>query len=107
MLSVRYFWTPSLPLAPNEGRNWCHLRLRDFDFETYRDFFRLQDQKTSGAMAPVAPPSSAPLIICNSWKSVVGNILKTKIQILSQSVRWCMILNCRLDKERRLGGGKA
>ena len=51
-------------MAPNEGRNnWCHSRLRDFDFETFRDFFRLRDQKTSGAMAPVAPPSSAPLII--------------------------------------------
>ena len=32
-------------------------------FETFRDFFRLRDQKTSGAMAPVAPPSSAPLVI--------------------------------------------
>ena len=51
-------------LAPNEGRNnWCHSRLRDFDFETFRDFFILRDQKTSGAMAPMAPPSSAPLII--------------------------------------------
>ena len=29
----------------------------------FRDFFRLRDQKTSGAMAPVAPPSSAPLYI--------------------------------------------
>ena len=34
------------------------LSLRDFDFETFRDFFRLRDQKTSGAMAP---PSLAPL----------------------------------------------
>ena len=51
-------------MAPNEGRNnWCHSRLRDFDFETFRDFFILWDQKTSGAMAPVAPPSSAPLNI--------------------------------------------
>ena len=26
-------------LAPNEGRNnWCHLRLQDFDFETFLDF---------------------------------------------------------------------
>ena len=32
-------------------------------FETFPDFFRLRDQKTSGAMAPVAPPSSAPLRI--------------------------------------------
>ena len=39
-------------MAPNEGRNnWCHFELRDFDFETFRDFFRLQDQKTSGAKA--------------------------------------------------------
>ena len=38
-------------------------RLWDFDFETFLDFFRLRDQKTSGAMAPVAPPSSAPLIM--------------------------------------------
>ena len=54
-------------LAPNEGRNnWCHSKLRDFDFETFRDFFILRDQKTSGAMAPVAPPSSAPLVICES-----------------------------------------
>ena len=34
------------------------------DYETFRDFFKLRDQKTSGAMAPVAPPSSAPLGIC-------------------------------------------
>ena len=39
------------------------LRLQDFDFKTFRDFFRLRDQKTSGAMAPVAPPSLAPLMI--------------------------------------------
>ena len=39
-------------VAPNEGRNnWCHFELRDFDFETFRDFFRLRDQKTSGAKA--------------------------------------------------------
>ena len=39
-------------VAPNEGRNnWCHFLLRDFDFETFRDFFRLRDQKTSGAKA--------------------------------------------------------
>ena len=51
-------------MAPNDGRNnWCHSRVRDFDFKTFRDFFKLRDQKTSGAMAPVAPPSSAPLMI--------------------------------------------
>ena len=34
------FFKKIYPLAPNEGRNnWCHLRLRDFDFETFRDFF--------------------------------------------------------------------
>ena len=42
-------------LAPNEGRNnWCHFEQRDFDFEifeTFLDFFRLRDQKTSGAKA--------------------------------------------------------
>ena len=55
---------PLLALAPNKGRNnWCHSRLRDFDLETFRDFFILRDQKTSGAMPPVAPPSSAPLNI--------------------------------------------
>ena len=54
----------TLASAPNEGRNnWCLSRLRDFDFETFRDFFILRDQKTSGAMAPVVPPSSAPLLI--------------------------------------------
>ena len=43
-----------LPSAPNEGRNnWCHLRLRDFDFETFRDFFRLQDQKSGSTSALV------------------------------------------------------
>ena len=37
--------------APNEGRNnWCHL---NFDFETFRDFFRLRDQKTGSASALV------------------------------------------------------
>ena len=51
-------------MAPNDSRiNWCHFELQDFDFETFRDFFRLRDQKTSGAMAPVAPPSLAPLMI--------------------------------------------
>ena len=38
-------------------------RLQDFDFETFREFFRLRDQKTSGSMAPVAPPSLAPLVM--------------------------------------------
>ena len=39
-------------VAPNEGRNnWCHFELRDFDLETFRDFFILRDQKTSGAKA--------------------------------------------------------
>ena len=57
-------------LAPNEGRNnWCHSKLRDFDFKTFRDFFILRDQKTSGAMAPVAPPSSAPLYILECQKT--------------------------------------
>ena len=37
-------------------------RLQDFDFEAFRDFFRLRDQKTSGAMAPVAPPSLAYIV---------------------------------------------
>ena len=32
-------------------------------FRDFGDFFRLRDQKTSGAMAPIAPPSLAPLII--------------------------------------------
>ena len=41
-----------IALAPNDGRNnWCTLRLRDFDFETFRDFFRLRDQKSSSAKA--------------------------------------------------------
>ena len=39
------------------------LSLRDFDFETFLDIFRLRDQKTCGAMAPVAPASLAPLHI--------------------------------------------
>ena len=39
-------------MAPNEGRNnWCDLRLQDFDFETFRDFFRLRDKKSSSAKA--------------------------------------------------------
>ena len=39
-------------MAPNEGRNnWCHSRLRDFEFETFQDFFRLRDQKSSSAKA--------------------------------------------------------
>ena len=43
---------PLFTLAPNDGRNnWCTLRLRDFDFETFRDFFRLRDQKSSSAKA--------------------------------------------------------
>ena len=41
-------------------------RLRDFDFKTFRDFFRPRDQKTSRAMAPVASPS-LPLLIL-TWK---------------------------------------
>ena len=32
------------PVAPNEVRNnWCHFELGDFDFEIFRDFFRLRD----------------------------------------------------------------
>ena len=39
-------------LAPNEGRNnGCHLRLWDIDFETFRDFFILRDQKSGSASA--------------------------------------------------------
>ena len=61
-------------MPPNEGRNnWCHSRLQDFDFETFRDFFRLRDQKTSGAMAPVAPPS---LALLNIWVGSVEIIQK-------------------------------
>ena len=45
-----------LPSAPNEGRNnWCHLRLQDFDFETFRDFFRLRDQKSGSASGHFEP----------------------------------------------------
>ena len=66
-------------LAPNEGRNnWCHFELQDFDFETFRDFFRLRDQKTSGAMAPVAPPSSAPLIFTQPHIPHVSSYFQSK-----------------------------
>ena len=41
-------------------------RLQDFDFETFWDFFRLQDQITSGAMAPVASLRLAPLYIMST-----------------------------------------
>ena len=47
--------------APNEGtNNWCHFLLRGFDFETFRDFFRLRDQKTSGAKARWHSPEGRP-----------------------------------------------
>ena len=33
-------------LAPNEGRNnWCHSRLRDFDFETFETFLDFETKK--------------------------------------------------------------
>ena len=39
--------TLTFSLAPNEGRNnWCHSRLRDFDFETFRDFFKKKNVYT-------------------------------------------------------------
>ena len=81
-------------LAPNEGRNnWCHSKLRDFDFETFRDFFILRDQKTSGAMAPVAPPSSAPLriLIIISGKDL-PTILITISSILNVLIRLGLFL---------------
>ena len=76
-----------LPLAPNEGRNnWCHSRLRDFDFETFRDFFILRDEKTSGAMAPVAPPSSAALVITYAYARSMP-ILEPKKMTTNDPVR--------------------
>ena len=48
----KLYYTCIYSLAPNKGRNnWCTSKLRDFDFETFRDFFRLRDQKSSSAKA--------------------------------------------------------
>ena len=66
----------SVKCVPLSHRHWRQMkvestgatsRLQDFDFETFREFFRLRDQKTSGAMAPVAPPSlaSLPIEVCS------------------------------------------
>ena len=56
-------------MAPNEGRNnWCHFELRDFDFETFGDFFRLQDQKTSGAKARWHSLEGRPCILITAPK---------------------------------------
>ena len=59
--------TPKSSLAPNEGRNnWCTSRLQDFDFETFRDFFRLWDQKSSSAKARWHCLEGRPCIFCIS-----------------------------------------
>ena len=57
------------PVAPNEVRNnWCHFELRDFDSETFRDFFRLPDQKTSGAKARWHSLEGRPCILITAPK---------------------------------------
>ena len=86
---------------PNLNPHWCRMKVETTgatqDYETLISklfkFFRLQDQKPSSAMAPVAPPSSAPLriLIIISGKDL-PTILITISSILNVLIRLGLFL---------------
>ena len=82
-------------LAPNEGRNnWCRSRLRDFDFETFPDFFILRDQKTSGA----TPLYIDENLICATYTQIKGckhnSLIRRKPSVNSRPYFLLLLILC-------------
>ena len=54
----------SYALAPNEPEKWgCRMRIRDLFSKISRLIQYYETKKTTGAHAPAAPPSLAPMLM--------------------------------------------